>query len=162
MDLWVNDEHFEVLATGNIEYSWTGNDIENTVADIPHDLQIGGEFDGNIDNLKWYNWSASPVLTFDSGETQKTVTLTAATENLVLKSTGKLHESGSGLGIHRVAVHTDKVHQYASLMSLDTFSVIAGISSESTPLSQQSVSLPLSFLFPQAHAYWGESVVTCN
>ncbi len=65
----------------------------------------------------------------------------------------------SNLGIHRVAVHTDKVHQYASLMSLDTFSVIAGISSESTPLSQQSVSLPLSFLFPQAHAYWGESVV---
>jgi hypothetical protein len=162
LDLWVNDEHFEVLATGNIEYSWTGNDIENAVADIPHDLQIGGEFDGNIDNLKWYNWSASPVLTFDSGETQKTVTLTAATENLVLKSTGKLHESGSGLGIHRVAIHTDKVHQYASLMSLDTFSVIAGISSESTPLSQQSVSLPLSFLFPQAHAYWGESVVTCN
>jgi hypothetical protein len=65
----------------------------------------------------------------------------------------------SNLGIHRVAIHTDKVHQYASLMSLDTFSVIAGISSESTPLSQQSVSLPLSFLFPQAHAYLGESLV---
>lgn len=44
-------------------------------------------------------------------------------------------------------------------MSLDTFSVIAGISSESTPLSQQSVSLPLSFLFPQAHAYLGDSLV---
>jgi hypothetical protein len=45
---------------------------------------------------------------------------------LVLNSTDKLHENGGSLAIHRVAIHADKVNQYASLVSLGAFSVIAG------------------------------------
>jgi hypothetical protein len=159
LELWVNQNRVETLASGDIQYQWTANQAGNDDPDAIHDLEIGGAFEGNIDNLKWYNWSSSPLITFETGETQKTVSLNSAAEQLIIKSTGQMHELGGNLGVHRVAVHTDKVHQYASLMSLDTFTVIAGMSSESTPLSQQTVALPLSFLFPQAHAYPGESLV---
>ena len=64
---------------------------------------------------------------FADGTTQTTVTIDATQKaTLVLNSTGKLHEHGGSLAIHRVAIHTDKVNQYASLVSLDAFSVIAG------------------------------------
>lgn len=64
---------------------------------------------------------------FADGTTQTTVTIDASEKaELVLNSTGKLHEHGGSLGIHRVAIHTDKVNQYASLVSLGAFSVIAG------------------------------------
>ena len=64
---------------------------------------------------------------FADGTTQTTVTIDATKKStLVLNSTGKLHEHGGSLGIHRVAIHTDNVNQYASLVSLGAFSVIAG------------------------------------
>ena len=88
------------------------------------------------------------LMKFTDGTTQTTVAIDASKKAaLVLNRTGKLHEHGGSLGIHRVAIHTDKVNQYASLVSLDAFSVMAGMQSEGTSLDQQTVALPLGLLF---------------
>ncbi|WP_323816597.1 Ig-like domain-containing protein [Cellvibrio sp. NN19] len=155
LELLVNQNHYEVSATGAIDYQWTNNASGNDDAGASHDLEIAGEFNGNLDNLKWYNFNSSPLMRFEDGTTQTTVTIdTTQNATLVLNSTGKLHEHGGDLSIHRIAIHTDKVNQYASLVSLDAFRVMAGMHSEGTPLDEQTVSLPLSFMFPQANASW--------
>ncbi|ACE86108.1 LamG domain-containing protein [Cellvibrio japonicus] len=156
LELWVNDQRYETPASGAVDYLWSGNSSGNDDPEANHDLVIAGAFNGYLDNLKWYNWASSPVLTFADGSTQTTVTLVEELETLSLRSTGKLHEHGGQISLHRVAVHTDKVHQYASLISLQAFEVMAGMHSEGTPLDLQTVALPLNFLFPQAHAgFWG-------
>ncbi|ACE83427.1 hypothetical protein CJA_2502 [Cellvibrio japonicus Ueda107] len=156
LELWVNDQRYETPASGAVDYLWSGNSSGNDDPEANHDLVIAGDFNGYLDNLKWYNWASSPVLTFADGSTQTTVTLVEELETLSLRSTGKLHEHGGQISLHRVAVHTDKVHQYASLISLQAFEVMAGMHSEGTPLDLQTVALPLNFLFPQAHAgFWG-------
>jgi hypothetical protein len=161
LELWVNQTRYEQTASGAVTYNWTGNAAGNDNAGANHDLEIAGQFNGYLDNLKWYNWSSSPVMTFAGGLTETTVTVDAtkkATLNLI--GTGKLHEHGGALGLHRVAVHTDKVHQYVSLLSLENFKAIAGMHSETRPLSEQTVALPLSFMFPQAHAGFWDGVMT--
>lgn len=128
VELIVNDARYEASATGAIDYRWTSNASGNDEASANHDLVIAGEFNGNLDNLKWYNLNSSPMMKFADGTTQTTVTIdTSKKASLVLNSTGKLHEHGGSLGIHRVTIHTDKVNQYASLVSLDAFSVMAGM-----------------------------------
>ncbi len=161
LELWVNQTRYEQAATGAVVYNWTGNASGNDNAGANHDLEIAGEFSGYLDNLKWYNWSSSPVMTFAGGVTEMTVTVDATKKaTLNLMSTGKLHEHGGVLGLHRVAVHTDKVHQYVSLVSLDNYKVIAGMYSETRPLSEQIVQLPMGFIFPSAHAGAGDTAMS--
>jgi hypothetical protein len=161
LELWVNQTRYEQAATGAVVYNWTGNASGNDNAGANHDLEIAGEFSGYLDNLKWYNWSSSPVVTFAGGLTETTVTVDATKKaTLNLMSTGKLHEHGGVLGLHRVAVHTDKVHQYVSLVSLDNYKVIAGMYSETRPLSEQVVQLPMGFIFPSAHAGAGDTAMS--
>jgi len=122
-------------ASGNLTHTLTGHaqleDIANPANN--HDLVIGDGFGGQINSLKWYNWNGQPVMTFADGTTQTTVTLPAPTDGttlarqeLVVRSTGRLQENGSQLGLLRVAIHTNKVRQYASLLSTDTFTALAG------------------------------------
>src|SRR5690606_38695229 len=127
VELWVNHTRYSQSASGNLDYNWTGKPADTADAQGSHDLEIGGDFSGQLNSLKWYNWTAQPVLTFADGSTQTTVTIgSEGRTDLILQSTGNLHANGSQLGLQRVAIHTDKVRQYASLLSRETFELMAG------------------------------------
>ena len=135
IELFVNGTTYTAPASGNLSHTLTGHTQLADIADPAknHDLVVGEGFGGQIRSLKWYNWNGQPVMTFADGSTSKTVVLPAPTDgtsfarqDLAVKSTGRLRENGSQLGLLRIAIHTNKVRQYASLLSTDTFTTIAG------------------------------------
>src|SRR5690606_26188638 len=46
VELIVNEARYEAVATGAIDYQWSGNASGNDDASAPHDLVIAGEFNG--------------------------------------------------------------------------------------------------------------------
>jgi len=124
--LHVGSDQFELSIVGDLQYQWTGKG-EDTDPSAVHDLVIGGEFNGRINSLKFYDYKAQPVMQFADGSSETTVVIGAdGVEELALLSTGQMHSNGSALGLQRVAIHTDTVKQYASILSTDVFSLFAG------------------------------------
>lgn len=143
----------------------SGNLVHNTVA--TRQLEVGKAFDGQLNSLKWFDWTSQPVMTFDDGSVEKTVTVgqDGYTE-MTLQSTGAMGAGGSQLMTQRIAVHTDKVRQYASLVSREAFATLAGqyadtLDNSAPPINvagldpnYQPVSLPF---ISKAYAADGES-----
>lgn len=128
LTLNVNGTEFSVPATGDIDFNWTLNSESlEADADANHDLLLGKNYTGQLNSLKWYNLAGNPLMAFSDGTTTKTVTIGAdGFTQLTLQSQGNLHENGSIIGLQRIAVHTDNVLQYASVLSTDAFAQIAG------------------------------------
>ena len=157
IELWVDGNTYAKAAAGNL--------VHNTVA--TRQLEVGKGFDGQLNSLKWFDWTSQPVMTFDDGSVEKTVTVgqDGYTE-LTLQSTGAMGAGGSQLMTQRIAVHTDMVRQYASLVSREAFGTLAGqyadtLDNSAPPINvagldpnYQPVSLPF---VSKAYAADGES-----
>ncbi|WP_416398403.1 hypothetical protein [Allohahella sp. A8] len=115
-ELWVDGTLTQMPASGVLTYSDSGRTLE-----------VGKGFEGQLNSLKWFDWSSAPVMTFADGSTQTTVTVGPDNfTDLTLQSTGAMGAGNSLLTTMRVAVHTDQVRQYASLVSQAGFAVLAG------------------------------------
>ena len=157
IELWVNGNTYSEEATGNL--------VHNSVA--LRQLEVGKGFHGQLNSLKWFDWTSQPVMTFDDGSVEKTVTVgqDGYTE-MTLQSTGAMGAGGSELMTQRIAVHTDMVRQYASLLSREAFATLAGqyadtLDNSAPPINvagldpnYQPVSLPF---VSKAYAADGES-----
>ncbi|PHS00333.1 MAG: hypothetical protein COA80_02905, partial [Leeuwenhoekiella sp.] len=157
IELWVNGNTYTQAASGDL--------VHNTAAS--RQLEVGKGFEGQLNSLKWFDWTSQPVMTFDDGRIQKTVTVGPdGHTDMTLRSTGRMSAGGSDLMTQRIAVHTNQVRQYASLVSQDAFATLAGqyadtLDSSAPPINvagldpnYQPVSLPF---ISQAHASDGES-----
>ncbi|WP_416398400.1 LamG domain-containing protein [Allohahella sp. A8] len=115
-ELWVDGILTQMPASGVLTYSDSGRTLE-----------VGKGFEGQLNSLKWFDWSSAPVMTFADGSTQTTVTVGPDSfTDLTLQSTGVMGAGNSLLTTMRVAIHTDQVRQYASLVSQAGFAVLAG------------------------------------
>jgi len=125
----VNGNVFTTPATGNLDFDWTNNsETAQLDPNADHDLLLGQNYTGGLNSLKWYNLAASPLMTFDNGAASQTVTIgTEGYTPLTLLSQGNLHQNGSTLNLQRVAVYTQNVREYASVLSTDAFAQIAGM-----------------------------------
>lgn len=157
IELWVDGDTHSETANGNL--------VHNTAA--TRQLEVGKGFDGQLNSLKWFDWTSQPVMTFDDGSVEKTVTVGAdGYTEMTLQSTGVMGAGGSELMTQRIAVHTDKVRQYASLVSREAFATLAGqyadtLDNSAPPINvagldpnYQPVSLPF---VSKAYAADGES-----
>src|SRR5690606_26236410 len=181
-ELWVNGKLYTTSVSGDLQYRWTGySDLERLNPELDHDLVIGKGFSGQLNSLKWFNWSGQPLLTFADGGTESTVTIGPdGYTDLILVSTGRMNDGGSQLPLQRIAVHTDLVRQYASLLSTSAFSQLAGqyvdtLATDTPPLNLAglyprhdlygnahfgaSSSPVVDFLIPRAHASGSSSFV---
>ena len=163
IQLWVDGELQSAVATGDIDYQASEKE-----------LVIGEGFTGRLNSLKWFDWASQPVMSFADGSTQKTVVIGVdGKAGLTLKSTGNMGSNGSLLKVQRVAIHTNKVRQFASLMSAAGFADVAGqyvdtLATDTPPINVAGLTpgysmigtqlvatnqnLPLSFMIPSAHA----------
>jgi hypothetical protein len=118
----------ELSVNGVVTRTAINGDINfDTSAD---DLIVGKGFTGQLNSLKWIDWSSQPVMTFDDGSTTKAVTIGATSvTDVIIKSAGNFRNtvqgSVSSLDIQRILIHTSNTKQYASLISLEGFGRIA-------------------------------------
>lgn len=157
IELWVNGTTHSESATGTLVF--------NSVA--TRQLEVGNGFEGQLNSLKWFDWTSEPVMTFDDGSVTRTVTVgpDGYTE-MTLQSTGLMGADGSELMTQRIAVHTDQVRQYASLVSREAFAILAGQYADTLDDSVPPINVagldpnyqPVSLPFvSQAYAADGES-----
>jgi len=107
-----------VPLTGTIDYAGGG------------DLVVGdGDFHGQLNSLKWYDWSAEPLVEFADGSTSRSVVLDASgVATLTLQSAGRLNalQPGAAIRMLRIAVDCGTARQYASLISTAGYAEVAG------------------------------------
>lgn len=127
--LHIGDDSYAAAATGVIDYQNTGNSGEARLDPTRnHDLVLGGEFFGNLNNLQWYNLTSQPLLVFDNGSTEKSIAIDAAGSiDVAVLSTGNMHTNGSQLDVQRIAVSTASTSQYVTIVSRAAFARLAGI-----------------------------------
>ena len=118
----------ELSVNGVVKRTAINGDIHfDTSAD---DLVVGKGFTGQLNSLKWIDWSSQPVMTFADGSTTQAVTIGATgSTDVAIKSAGNFRNTVQGsissLDIQRVLIHTRNTKQYASLISLEGFGRIA-------------------------------------
>lgn len=157
IELWVDGNTQSKAATGNL--------LHNTVA--VRQLEVGKGFNGQLNSLKWFDWTSAPVMTFGDGSINSTVTVGPdGYTDMTLKSTGAMGADGSKLMTQRIAIYTDQVRQYASLISREAFGVLAGQYADTLDSSASPINIagldpnykPVSLPFvSQAYAADGES-----
>lgn len=157
MTLWIDGEEAQQAVQGALTIQLAGNSSEAERADPGrrHDLEIGKGFTGQLNSVKWVDWSGQPVMTFADGSVATTVTLPVpvaqqplAYVDLTIRSTGRMNSQGSQLGLQRVAIHTSKVRQYASLVNTASFATLAGLYVET--LADDAPPINLAGLQPQS------------
>jgi hypothetical protein len=155
MALWIDGEATLQTVQGALKVQLAGNSSEAERADPNrrHDLEIGKGFNGQLNSVKWVDWSGPPVLTFADGSVETTVEIPApvaqqprAYVDLILISTGRMNSQGSQLALQRVAIHTSKVRQYASLLNTAGFAALAGVYAET--LAEDAPPINLAGLVP--------------
>ncbi|MEJ2075926.1 MAG: hypothetical protein P8X79_20975, partial [Reinekea sp.] len=119
--LSVDGAQFTIAATGALDYQWTGysDALHLEDPDLNHDLIVGRNYTGQMNSFRWFDYQAQPLLTFDDASTERTFTIpTGQSEQTVnLISTGNLGWNGALTKTQKVSVNTNKVSQYASLVS---------------------------------------------
>ncbi|HEY9198696.1 MAG TPA: hypothetical protein VIR60_04955 [Gammaproteobacteria bacterium] len=91
-------------------------------------LTVGGGFAGHLANLKWFDYSSGPLLTFANGQATETVTFaTAGSQSLTVQSTGRMNQApGSSLDVQRVGVSDGSLRLFVNLMSRAAYAEFAG------------------------------------
>ena len=181
LELSVNHQLRGTDASGDLAFDQNTDDTKrDQLQPDRDDLVVGMGFNGQLNSFKWYDWSSAPVATFADGTVSTTVTLKDDTGSMPVEivSTGNLRQGSSQLNLQRIAIHTDKVRQYGTLISAQTFGQIAEqytdtLSTTAPPINPDGLlasysknnqgyyvntfagggtGLPLSSVMPQAHA----------
>ena len=171
LQLWLDDQMFEVAAAGNLgrhtnEGSASSTSTDMLSPEIQPALIVGKDYSGNIHRMKWFDWSAEPLLTFDNHQSELVTQIDQnGSARVSVSSTGRLHANNSSVDIQRVAITSGGTRQFVTLVSTDTFQRLAGLYSstlgtDTLPINevglaanQSPSALPLSGVFPQAHAF---------
>jgi hypothetical protein len=169
LQLWLDDQMFEGAAAGNLGRHTNEDSASSTdmlSPEIQPALIVGKDFSGNIHRMKWFDWSAEPLLTFDNHQSELVTQIDQnGSARVSVSSTGRLHANNSSVDIQRVAITSGGTRQFVTLVSTDTFQRLAGLYSstlgtDTLPINEAGLAanqspsaLPLSGVFPQAHAF---------
>ncbi len=138
------------------------------------DLTVGDSYHGNLNSLRFYDWSAPALLQLPNGTDTQQITLDGSGQaTLTVQSTGQLGQlqSGSAIKLLRVAVNTDDNRQYVAILSKAAYTqlaehyidinssvgpavnVVGLLPANLTPWHQKPQYDPLNYMVPQAHAF---------
>ncbi|GAD03840.1 hypothetical protein [Agarivorans albus] len=167
IELWVNNQQYSLATNEKLAIDLGDNSLE-----------VGKGFTGQLNRLKFYDWSKPQLATFEDGSITKAVTVgNTGTEKVIIKSTGLMNANGASQQIQRVAVSFNDNVQDISIISSALFTNLSDFHvnflAEDIPkvneqlayqrdrayLNGNGINTLYGELLPTAHAGWFSEMV---